>query len=273
MTDRPRPARVLVFMGVLGVALLYAVGAPQRALIVQAVAVGLATLFAWRPHRLLGRLVALLGPLLLVTAAAIGTPQLGVRRWLALGPLQIEVAALVIPPLVAMLITRPRPAWAISVLLAAIALAAQPAPVAASALAVAVAFAPGLRLRALLLVTCVAAAALAWWWDVPLPPVEHVEGVIGAALTVHPAWAAIGVGIVVAMVFAAPHPLLRVVLAIFAMAPLMGAWPVPFVGYGASIWIGAGLACGLSLDAASRAPRTDRTPDPRPSPAPGSPRG
>lgn len=268
-----RPARVLVFAGIISVAVLYSLGVSPGLLAVQALAVGLATLFAWRPHRLLGRCVVIFGPLLLVTAAAIGDAQLGMQRWLAIGPLRVEVAALVVPPLIAMLHVHPRPANALSVMLSTVALAVQPAPVAATALAVAVVFGRGLRPWAPLAGLCVLGAALAWWWTAPLPPVMHTEGVIAAALAVQPLWAALGVGLIAAVVWAAPHPLLRLVIAIFACAPFIGAWPVPFAGYGASIWIGVGLAYGLSAGGPWPAPRSDRRPGDPPSHGRESPRG
>jgi hypothetical protein len=249
MRTHRHAARAVVLAGLLSVVLLGETQAPRAQMLMQAVAICVAVLLAGRPMLPVGRGLRILGPLLLAATAILGFEIMGMYRWIRISGFSVNTSALVVPPLIAMMGRDPRPANAWAALIAALALAVQPAPVAATALAVGVAFTRGIRPRGLTLGVCVLAAAVAWWRDVPLDPVPHVEQIARLAYAAGWAWTLLIPVIVGLMVWSAATWALRATLLIFAFAPFIGAWPVPFAGVGASIWIGAGLAIGLSIQA------------------------
>ncbi len=216
---------------------------------------------------------------LLWAAALLGERVEGVRRWIRLGPLLVHTAALVTPVLVCVLAR-----WAVEgrwkcvagVSLASwAALLAQPDAGYGCALMLAMAWSVASStqhrrwawLPALL-------ALVSWWRDWPVTPVGHTEGVVGLAAQWHlglavwdvaalalatgapwtiAAWRrspdrAVGVGSMVGPVW--------VVMACTALWPLVGHWPVPWVGFGASPVLGACLGLGVLAAALSCAPQS-----------------
>lgn len=251
-------ARAIIFAGLCSVVLLGETEAPQMQLTLQALAIGAAALLASRPWPRVGRVVRIAGPLLLGVTAVMGAEVAGMYRWLHFGPVSVDTGALLVPPLIAMLGRDPRPANAVAVQIAAVALMVQPAPVAAIALAVGVALSPAVRPRVATLAVCLLSVGVAIWRDVPLDPVPHVEQIGRLAYLAGPAWTLLIPACIGLMLYSARTPALRAVLAVFALAPLFGAWPVPFAGLGASIWVGVGLAIGLTAHPSPT--RGNRTP-------------
>jgi cell division protein FtsW (lipid II flippase) len=201
-----------------------------------------------------GWLTAWIAPIALAVIALslIGPEQEGVHRWLGLGPVQLNAAALILPVAIATF-SRER-AWlaiACFTLTAAI-LALQPD---ISQLA---AFAPA----SIILCTArfgwrgaasfvVAAGAIAFCLTRvdPLDPVPHVEGIFSLAFSQSPG---IAIAMAASLAVAALSPLLlwpiatarwtALALASYfaatALAFLLGAYPVPLAGYGLSFVVG-----------------------------------
>jgi hypothetical protein len=154
---------------------------------------------------------------------------------------------------------RRRPLWLV-VPVIAIVLALQPDASQAVALAgavIAVLLAQSLphSFRLMAAVIPVAAAVMAVFRPDPLQPVPEVEGIIGLALETSPALAVLTLaGAVLSPLAAAGASRaaalgLSVYLALTALAPCLGAFPVPLVGMGVSpilgAWCGIGLLVGL----------------------------
>lgn len=203
-------------------------------------------------------------------AAALFSPDpSGVHRWVDVGPLHVNMALLLLPAGVVALSALARDArWPWLVVLVSLALlivqpdASQATTLAVAAALIAIAVVRQLALRSALVVAVGALAALAWLRPDPLAPVAEVEGVIGLAWSLSP-FAAVSAIALLAATAAAPAALtltsptnagvagfgLSACFAVWAIAPLLGAFPVPFVGIGMSAilggWLGVGLLAGL----------------------------
>jgi hypothetical protein len=193
--------------------------------------------------------------------------QQGVHRWIDIGPVHMNVAMMVLPAAVVALATFVRDrSWPwIPATVSLGLLVIQPDLSQAASLAAAIGLIAAFAARSplLRLVIClaaVAAAGAAWFRPFPLQPVPEVEGLIGLAFGVSPLLAGIAVSLLGA-VAAAPalatalSPKARlaggalgVLFVLWAATPLLGAFPIPFVGIGMSPivggWIGIGLLAG-----------------------------
>lgn len=203
----------------------------------------------------------LLAPLGLA-ATLIAAPVDGVHRWIDIGPLHINVAALLLPAMiVAAGLAGIASPTALAAAAAAVLLVLQPDASQAAALAVAAGVlllrsGASAALRAGLAAAFAAAAVIAWLRPDALQPVREVEEIFALALEVAPALAALGA---LALAAAAATPLrlagdrnasdaalaLCAYFAIVALMPLAGAFPVPLVGLGMSFPVGWWLAIGL----------------------------
>lgn len=199
-----------------------------------------------------------LGALALVAATLLGPDQQGVHRWLAAGPLFVNIAALTLPAaLVAMarLGAQHRLVPVMATLFAAI-LALQPDASQAFALALGgfAILVTDKRISALVTALCLfGIAALSLLRADPLQPVAEVEQIIQLANAAAPAlaWAA------VASLAAIPVTLfalrlndvaaraLALYIAAACVAPIFGWFPVPLVGAGMSFPLGLWLGIGL----------------------------
>lgn len=229
-----------------------------------ALAAGLA--FSFRPIFLKAALwLAPLG----LAAAFFSPDQQGVHRWIDAGPLHVNVAMLLLPAAIVALAVQARDrAWPwVAVLLCLGLLVAQPdasqaTALAAAAILVAVAAVRHPSMKLSVIAAAVALAAFAWMRPDPLQPVAEVEEIVGLAFQVTPVAGVLAV-LLLAAVSLTPAlltfsgtPALRLAggalalcFALWAVMPMLGAFPVPFVGIGMSAivggWLGVGLLAGL----------------------------
>ena len=244
----------------LGLAYLAMAGAPDRYLIVNATAllIGLVMMAAvargWRGLTPMVEVAigGIIAALLLATSVA-GVHVDGATRWVAIGPLILQPALILLPLLILAFAHLPRRAMLAIVLIAAAAIALQPDRQCAGALCAAT-FVLALITRdqthRLAAIGTGLAFAVALWRPDSVPPVLMVERVLYDAFDIGPA-AGLAVWIGVALL---PLPALAVMseretqrgaAAAFAafwigvvLAALLGNYPTPLVGYGASAILG-----------------------------------
>lgn len=191
-----------------------------------------------------------------------GVPQEGVRRWLDLGPLHINVAFVVLPlAIVALAWTGGRWwSWAVAFAGQAV-LVAQPdasqATAFGAALIVLAVRAPASRpARIGLILLAGGLSAVSWLRPDPLAPVPEVEEIVGLASAVSPILAGLAVLLITATALtpavaarntpARPAGLaLSAYMLIAAAITVFGAFPMPLLGIGMSpilgFWLGVGL--------------------------------
>jgi hypothetical protein len=182
-----------------------------------------------------------------------GPGQEGVFRWVGAGPVQLNAAALVLP--LAIAVFTPKRKWlAIPCFLALGAvIARQPdiSQLAGIALAGAVLFASAFGWIGALAAALIGAglATYCLMQPDPLLPVAHVEGIFSLAFEQSQV---LGIGMAVSLALACLSPLLlwrssglrwkavalSAYFAVTALAPLLGAYPVPLAGYGLSFVVG-----------------------------------
>lgn len=216
--------------------------------------------------------VALCAAPLGLAATFLSPAQSGVHRWVDLGPVHANVAMLLLPATVVALAAKARDRrWPWLAVMAVVALlAAQPDASQATAFAAAAALIAMISrerpwFRLMVLAAALALAALAWLRPDPLSPVPEVEGIIGMAFAVSPMLAALsllcvaGTAAVPGMAARSGAPEVRLAglslsacLLVWATAPFLGAFPVPFSGVGPSpilgAWIGVGMLASMLHD-------------------------
>ena len=206
--------------------------------------------------------VALVG----IAGTFLAPAQSGVHRWIDLGSLHINVAALLLPVAVVALAfcgISSRTGLTFTAAMAAL-LVLQPDASQATSFLVAVIIIVALsnrsRARIPIAIAAVVVAAIAWTLPDPLKPVAEVEGIFALAAGVSPLLAG-AAGIALAAASLAPLSLRPAAIAsqrIAALAltgyfisaaicPAFGAFPVPLVGLGMSFpvgyWLGVALLC------------------------------
>ncbi len=220
---------------------------------------GVATIAIVRtmPGRRIWLAIACLGALLLaVTLTAPG--QMGVHRWIAIGPVNVNIAALVLP--------------AVVVALAKLGPAHRAPPILATVLVAILALQPDASEAIALALACLAwllpartpsgwaaigsiggLAGLSIMQPDPLLPVPEVEQIIQLAGSVHIVLAAVAlmalIGLPVLVRALRPGDAAAMSLAIYMaaiiVAPLFGWFPVPLVGAGMSFVLGLWLGVAL----------------------------
>jgi cell division protein FtsW (lipid II flippase) len=187
-----------------------------------------------------------------------GVSMEGVRRWVALGPIQLHAASLLIP--LAAWTAAQRLDTIAAVLLAAllVVLAAQPDAAAVLALTLAlgvVALVDKTKRRAASLLALLGAVCAAWALSRvdPLPAVGHVELVVRRAFEVAPTVGSLAtlalIALPVAMLWGRRSPAtlaLAAAWAGFVLANLVANYPAPVIGAGASPVLGWLLSIGLA---------------------------
>lgn len=194
----------------------------------------------------------------------------GVHRWAQLGPTQVNVAEILLPPaLVALAVLSPERLWtwfvaaAVAVLLIAQPDASQATAFGGATIASILLSPLGRGLRWGGVAAAVVAIAAAWLRPDPLTPVPEVEGIFRLAwaispLVVLPAGVALCATAFMPMLAAcsggaisrSAAKVLVVYFVTAAVMPFAGAFPVPLVGMGMSPilgwWLGAGLLVALA---------------------------
>lgn len=193
---------------------------------------------------------------LLASFAAAG--QLGVHRWLDVGPLHVNAAQILLPPAIVACATgggRVWP-WAAGAIMAL--LVVQPDASQATAFGGALfALIGASRLsrpaRAAAMAAVGLAIAASWLRPDPLAPVPEVEEIMRLAWAISPAaamaaWVALLCAVGSFALFRTPGAGSRALCAyavLSAVTPLLGPFPVPLVGMAMSpilgLWLGAGL--------------------------------
>lgn len=250
-----------------------AVGSWARNLVAWAVGAAAAWAVARRPGVPPAFLLA--APIALA-ATLLNAPQEGVHRWIDVGPLHINAAAALLPAaIVALAALRDRRwSWiAAAAILGLLVLqpdASQATAFGAGMLVVLAFLRAPTAVRAGGAIVTVLAIAAAWMRPDPLAPVPEVEGIVGLAW----GWSPVAAVAAVALLAATTLWPLRIALAdgpakaaalalaaccaVSALAPALGAFPVPLVGIGMSpvlgFWLGAGaLAAAARSGAGERA--------------------
>lgn len=244
-------------------------GAPRQAVVVQVAAWGLGLILAaglairpWRP----GPKAVLAGAIVLFIALLMtlgGEDVSGARRWIAVGPLTLHPASILLP--LALWAHASRPAsWAVAGVLGACALLAAAQPDGATALALLLGLAAVMATRKItapeIVPVLCALGAAAWSWTRPddLPAVAWVERVAASAGAVSPVAGPVALALMLLtplpFLLAAwrapergPHLALAGVWIGMAAANLVGNYPAPLVGYSASLVLGWMTSLGLTL--------------------------
>jgi cell division protein FtsW (lipid II flippase) len=199
-----------------------------------------------------------------LAATLLNAGREGVRRWIDVGPIHANLAAILLPGgivALAALSARERWTWLIAALVGVL-LVLQPDASQATAFGAGVVVIlmriPAPRAtRAACIAAVLALIVTAWLRPDPLGPVAEVEGIIGLAARWSPLAALLAVAVLASVVLSpllvgnvedAPlrtaSSVLATYLALSALTPLVGTFPVPLVGIGMSPIIGFWLGCG-----------------------------
>lgn len=285
--ERARSVAAVVAQGVVtalvGLIAIRLAGAPASALIVQAgallvgalIAVGLA-FNPWRPGP--KGAAAVVGVGLALLFATLGDAGPGVHRWIAVGPVVLQPASIVLPFVIWALAVARTNWWAGALTGAfALVLAIQPDAASATALLTALLALAAVRGRVAapdVTALLMALAATVWSWTRvdPLPAVAHVERVVPAAFAANSV-VGLAAGLML-ILLPAPFALrasggteggaeralaagLSGLWIGLVAGNLFGNYPAPIVGYGASLVVGWLASLGLVLSRArpASAPR------------------
>ena len=216
------------------------------------------------------RIVTFAAPIGLLASLA-NPGQAGVHRWIDIGPVHANIAALLLPAFVVALAALVRDgSWiwlacaACAVLLILQPDASQATALAAAVLIVVVRLPVARAIRVSIVVLVSSGAVIAWLRPDPLAPVAEVEGIVGLAYALSPPIAIVAVvalgGAALAPMMTATRPersaartaalALSAYFVFSALTPLFGAFPVPLVGIGVSpvvgFWMGAGLLVAIA---------------------------
>jgi len=247
--------------GAVGLGLVYmaAAGAPTRYLAINAgtLIVGLAVFMAWRkwsrPVASLSGWTALVIGLALLATALYGHSLDGTTRWVRAGFMALQ-PGLILVPLLAILFSRDQNGMTtMAVVIAAAALALQPDRASAGALTAGVAALamtmPDRRVLLALFATSIAFVITLVRPD-RLPAQAFVEKVLFTAFETHwlaglAVWIGVACMLVPAIAGRVQHADNRATYAVFGVvwlglvsASVLGAYPTPLVGYGASSILG-----------------------------------
>lgn len=193
---------------------------------------------------------------LLATFAQAG--QLGVHRWLDIGPLHVNAAQVLLPLAIVACAAGGGRAWALVAAVIMVLLIVQPDASQATAFGGALfALIGASRLsrptRAAAMTAVGVAIAASWLRPDPLAPVPEVEQIMSLAWAISPAaaiaaWVALICAVGSFALFRTPGVASRALCAyavLSVLMPLLGPFPVPMVGMAMSpilgLWLGAGL--------------------------------
>lgn len=201
---------------------------------------------------------------IVVALSLLGPGQEGVHRWLDLGPIQLNAAALVLPAAIVAFSRTSSTVILPCFVLIAVLLAWQPdisqlAGFSLAAIVLASTLRNGKLMLAASVILAAAAIALCLVRPDPLAPVAHVEGIFALAWSQSPGLALVMGASLAAAAFSplivwSAHPLgqiaplaLAIYFAVTGAAFLFGAYPVPLAGFGLSFvigwWLGNAALC------------------------------
>lgn len=265
---RPRLLGLICGAGavMMGMAFMFAAGAPSRHLFVNLAALILGA-GAWLAlGRIAGSRLAGAGAAVFALAASLlltalfGLAVEGASRWVIAGPLTLQISLIVVPLMAVLHARRPDAIGTAGMILAAASLAAQPDRAMAGVLLAGLMGAAAAS-RNRLTWMAIAAAALAFGWTlltpVTLPAMPFVDRVLYTAFDVHPlAGFAVVIGAIALVVpaFAGMSGGAGERSAVLAFggcwsavvaAAALGNYPTPLVGYGGSAVLGYLLSVAL----------------------------
>lgn len=238
-----------------------------RTVVAWAVGAGLAALLARYGQSRSASTAAVLLATGALLATLFGAPIEGVHRWLDIGPLHINGAALVLPPLLVGLaaIRITSPIGLVLTFITATVLLLQPDASQLTAFAIAASLLAirsrvALPWKAFALLVAVVFVIAVWRRPDPLDPVAEVEQIFTLCAAVSPLLAllaglALAAAALAPLSFSSPagHAARDGALALSAyfvtvsIAPFVGWFPVPLVGLGMSFPVGFWLGMGLLL--------------------------
>jgi cell division protein FtsW (lipid II flippase) len=262
-----------------GVAFLWNVGALPGMVSRNVLAYFAGLFLGWAAHRIAhwGHGAAILfggGCAVLLWVLIAGIEVGGVRRWLPLGPFNIQPALMLCPLLLAIVTSREGRHWRLAILVPVALIALEPDAATSVALAGGVAMLMASasrrsrrgwsRRRTIVTagaLTLAVTGLLVAGIQTP-PPVAFVEGTVGIAALSGPPAMVLHLGAVALAVFALASrggPADRALAAYFAIACIAAvfwAFPMPIAGAGPSHMLGFGLAIGWLAEGTRRASRT-----------------
>lgn len=212
-----------------------------------------------------GAVIAVVVALMSLAATFFDPGLEGVHRWISLGPVAIQPAAIALPIIVWFAASRPEGWLGAAVMIAgAVLCAAQPDSQASGALVAATGVLVLLAPRRLTWLVALGIGVIGWIVSTsapPLAPVAYVEGVLRAAWSAGPL---LGLLVVLALV-AVPATFLIVgrgrqdrlggammaLWLVFCSYSLTGLYPTPVIGFGLSWVLGFGISLGLVAGARS----------------------
>ncbi len=248
------PGFWLAAIVIIGIANMAIGGAPSHYLAVNAAALGLALaaigLMPSNSRRTFPLAIAVTAVIILILPLLIGPEVTGMRRWVGFGAVQLHSGMLALPVLAAVLLQLKPVNRLILIALAASAIAVQPDRASAMALFAAsgaVVYANRSAVNAAQLLLAALAVLATFAQPDVLQPVRFVETILSDAARHHLAAAAMLIAILAATLIlpALRYPdraVAAAAVAGYAVASLIGAYPVPLLGYGASSILGFGLA-------------------------------
>lgn len=255
---KPMVASLLAFAVTAGLAHIWFGGGPRHYLAINGVALGIALLaIAFLPpsERPRSALLASASAVAILWAPlAIGPETEGISRWIALGPVRLHSGMLAVPVLLALLFHVGERTRIVIISASAAALAMQPDRASALALAggvAAIAIADGGRASRVATGVSLAALIATMANPDPLAPVPFVEHVLQDAWRAN-AWAGILLTVVLSAALILPvladraFAPVAAAMAGFAIASLLGPYPTPLIGAGASAILGFGLCVALT---------------------------
>ena len=268
ISARPRLIGLICGAGAvaMGMAYMLAGGAPSSYLLVNFAALVLGATAWLALGRATGSRLAAAGPVILALAVALlgtalfGVAADGVRRWVSVGPLGLQVSLILLPIMLVLYARRTDAIGTAGMIVAAAALALQPDRAMAGVLAAGL-VALLIARRSLPVGAAAAAAVPAFGWTLlrpdASPAMPYVDGILYSAFEVH-----VLAGLAVAIgAFSLTMPALigrseteadRAVLFAFGacwaavvVAAGLGNYPTPLVGYGGSAVLGYLLSVAL----------------------------
>lgn len=251
---------------VLGLCYLTLAGAPSSYMAVNGGAAAIGVLLYWLIHSLSkpGRanftVPAFVSSLVLLATTALGTSSAGAHRWMAVGPLNVQLSFILLPLILASFARAPRMLGAMGVSIAAVALALQPDRGMAGVIVLAVSTLAAMRFERVLWLSLAAAAVsfgVAMSRPDNLPAMPYVEQILFTAFDISFFAGAVVVSGALLLLLPAiirtpstqgkahEYIIFGSVWLGIIMAAALGNYPTPVVGYSGSAVLGYFLSVAM----------------------------